>query len=594
MQYGVLAQAYEALESTSKRLEMTEILVKLFNKTPKEILDKVIFLTQGRLHPSWFNLPVIGIAEKSAIKAVSRATTVNEKKIANKVKEIGDLGSAFKKILKIKINQKSLLDFGIKKQSTAPLSVELVYSTLDKIANAAGPGSNESKIKLLAELLRNADAIEGKWILRTVLGKLRFGIADQTILDALALAFTGSKENKQIIERGYNIYPNLGKIAKRLAENGLNSIKSMKIEIFVPVRMMLAQRLSSIEDILEKLGGKCACEYKYDGERIQIHKSDGKIELFSRNLENPTSQYPDVRDLIQQIPTKQFVVEGEIVAVNPETGELKPFQELMHRRRKYRVKEAQQDYPVNLFLFDILKKDDKDLIDEPYLIRRKYLEELKIINNQIKLSTLMISDNKSEIEKFFQTSIESGCEGIIAKSIQKESIYSAGARGWLWIKFKESYQSKMIDTIDVVILAAYMGRGKRAQTYGALLCGVLDDSDGSIQSICKLGSGFTDEDLSDLIQKFETVKRDTRPSQVKILIKPDPDIWFEPRFVAEIMGDEITLSPTHTAGLDKIKPNFGLAIRFPRFIRWREDKSLNDITTTDEIVEMYKRQKKTS
>ena len=591
MQYGVLAKAYEELESTSKRLEMTDILVQLFKQTPIDIIDKVIFLTQGKLHPSWYDQPVIGIAEKLAIRAVARATNLHEDKINKKVKKIGDLGSAFKEIISIKGSQMSLVDFGVKKKSKTPLTIKEVYLTLDDIAKASGPGSSDSKIKDLAELIRNSSAIEGKWILRTVLGKLRLGVADATILDALTIAFTEDKKNKPIIERGYNIHPNLGEITKILASEGLDTIKKMKINIFTPVRMMLAQRLSSIEEILEKFGVRnCACEFKYDGERLQIHMSGDKIMLYTRNLENATPQYPDVCDLIRTLKIHRVVIEGEIVSIDPVSGDLRPFQELMHRRRKYKIEEAIEKYPICLFLFDILKKDEQDLLDEPYKVRRKYLEELIEETNHLKLATIIITDNAAEIETFFNRSIESGCEGIIAKSVN--SVYSAGARGWTWIKLKESYQSKMVDSIDAVILGAYIGRGKRAQSYGALLCGVFDKDDGNFKTICKVGSGFTDSDLNLLIQKFEEIKRETKPPQVISLIKPLPDVWFDPKFVIEIIGDELTLSPTHTAGFDKIRANSGLAIRFPRFIRWRDDKSIEDITTTDEVIEIYQQQRK--
>jgi len=593
MLYSVLSKAYEELEATSKRLEMIDTLVQLFKETPTDIIDKVIFLTQGKLHPSWYEYDVIGIAEKTALKAVSRATNLDQDKIDKKVKKLGDLGSAFKEIIIKKTSQKTLSDFGVKKKSKEPLTVENVYSKLDQIAKASGPGSSDSKIKDLADLLRTSSEIEGKWILRTVLGKLRFGIAAATMMDALAIAFTGDKNTKQNIERGFNIHPNLGQIAKTLSNKGLAAINEMKIEIFTPVRMMLAQRLSSIEEILEKLDGRCACEFKYDGERIQAHKLGRDVKLFTRNLENATAQYPDVQKLIQKLNVDKVVVEGEVVAVNTETGNLLPFQELMHRRRKYRIEEAIKKYPINLFLFDILKKDEQDLIDEPYTVRRKILEGMIKGTNRLKLGTTIISDSSIEIEKFFNFSIESGCEGIIAKSVQKESVYQAGARGWLWIKLKESYQSKLIDSIDAVVVGAYWGRGKRAKTYGTLLCAVFDKNDGKFKTISKLGSGFTDENLDEFIQKFEKIKRDTKPPQVDSMIKPEPDVWFEPKFVIEILGDELTISNVHSAGFGRIRPNSGLAIRFPRFIRWRDDKSIEDLTTTDEIIDIFKRQRKT-
>jgi DNA ligase-1 len=602
MQYRALSSAYEKLALTSKRLEITDILVELFRNTPTEIIDKVIFLTQGKLHPSWFELPETGIAEKSAIKAVSIATgsTINE--IEEKVKELGDLGTTLEKwVKKKKVKIKNLDHFFPKsdspdektiQESSPGISVEEVYSILDEIAQASGTGSADFKVNSLADLLKKVDEIEGKWILRTVLGKLRIGVADQTIMDALAIKFTGDKTNKQYIEYGYNIHPDLGEIAKKLANQGLDSIKKMNVEYFTPVRMMLAQRLSSLEEILKKLGGKCACEYKYDGERLQIHVSGEKIMLFTRNLENVTSQHPELQTLIRTLKSKEFIIEGEIVAINEESGEMLPFQELMHRRRKYSIQEAIEKYPTCLFVFDILKLNEEDLLDKPYIDRRKLLEGIIKESDHLKLATQLVSNNPAEIQTFFDTAIESGCEGIIAKSVQPDSVYQAGARGWIWIKFKQSYQ-KMRDSIDVVVIGAYMGRGRRGQTYGALLCAVLNKNEGTYETICKLGSGFTDSDLIENLKKFENIKSDTQPSNVVSVIKPIPDFWFEPRIVLEVMGDEITLSPIHTAGFGQVKPNAGLAIRFPRFIRWREDKSIEDVTTTEEIIEMYRRQIKT-
>ena len=580
MLYRDLAKVYEKLESTSKQLEKIDILVELFKKTPTDIIDKVIFLTQGKLYPGWLGLPVVGIAEKSAIKAVSLAIGLKSNITEEKVREIGDLGSAFEKLHKKK-TQTTLFQSSI--------NVDTVYNRLDKIAQSAGPGSADFKVKNLAGLLGNVDAIDGKWILRTVLGKLRFGVADALILDSLTIAFTGDKNNKQIIERGYNIHPNLGEIAKILASDGLDAFNNMQIEIFIPLRMMLAQRSSSIDEILEKLGGKCACEFKYDGERLQIHRLEDKVILYTRNLENATPQYPDVCNLIRTLKPVKFIIEGEVVGINGDTGEMLPFQELMHRRRKYKIEEAIEKNPICLFLFDILKKDMQDFLDAPYTVRRRNLQELVEETDQLKLATALISDNAAEIETFFNRSIESGCEGIIAKSLT--SVYESGHREWRWIKLKESYQSKMSDTIDAVVVGAYYGRGRRANIYGAFLCGVLDQTEGTYKTICKLGSGFTDADLKFLIQKFEEVKRDKKHPQVTSEIMSDD--WFEPKFIVEILADEITLSNVHTAGFGEVRPNYGFALRFPRFIRWREDKSIEDITTTDEIIDMYKRQIKT-
>jgi len=581
MQYRTLVDTYEKLASTSSRLEMTDILVELFTNTPPEVIDKVIFLTQGKLHPSWFELPETGIAEKSAIKAVSIATGRASSEIEDKVKELGDLGTAIEKSF-VKKKQKTLM--------SNPLTVEKVYSSLDKIAQASGSGSADLKVRSLAGLLSDVDGVEGKWVLRTVLGKLRIGVADQTIMEALALAFTGDKRNKQYIEYGYNIHPNLGEIARKLANEGVDSIKEMKIEYFIPVRMMLAQRLSSLEEILEKLGGECACEYKYDGERLQIHKEQDTIRLYTRNLENTTFQYPDVCDLIKRIKAENVVIEGECVAIDAETGDLLPFQTLMRRRRKYSIKEAIKKYPICVYVFDILKLEDEDLLEIDYQIRRAQLEEIVTESDQIKLATRIISNNVGEIQDFFDTAIDAGCEGIMAKSTQPDSIYQAGARGWIWIKFKQSY-TKLTDSIDAVVVGAYMGRGRRSNLYGALLLAVFNKNEGVFEAIGKVGSGFTDELLSEFANKLDPIKRTTKPAEV--ISNLIPDIYFDPKFVCEIIGDEITVSPKSSAGFGKVKPNFGLAIRFPRFLHWRDDKSIDDATTTEEIIEMYYRQIKT-
>jgi DNA ligase-1 len=582
LRYSLIADIYEEIELTTKRLEMTDYLVNLLKQTPKDIIDKVVYLTQGKIYPDFVGLE-IGVAEKLALRAVAKATGRSEREIEEDLKKTGDLGETSQKFLE----KKAQMTF-----FQQPLTVQKVYETLDKMAKALGSGSMEQKINLLAGLLANASPKEAKYIIRTVTGNLRLGIADMTVLDALAIAYGGGKEAREDLERAYNISSDLGKVAKTLVEKGLEGIKKFGVTVGNPIRPMMAERLSSPEEILEKLGGKCIAEFKYDGERVQAHKSRDEVILFSRRLENITEQYPDGVELFRRyVKAKEAILEAEIVAIEPDTGEMKPFQELMHRRRKYGIKEAMEEYPVSLFLFDILYADGKDFTLKPYPIRHKQLETIIEQSDRVKVAEYLITDNPQELEKFFEKAIESGCEGLVCKSLSPDSIYQAGARGWLWIKYKRDYKSEMTDTVDLVVVGAFHGRGKRAGTYGALLLAAYDPETDTFKTVCKLGSGFTDEDLQKLPQIMEKHKIPHIHPRVQSTL--NADIWFEPKTVIETIGAEITLSPIHTCAMDKIRKGSGLAIRFPRFTgNYRLDKSAEDATTEKEIIEMYKAQLK--
>jgi len=413
-----------------------------------------------------------------------------------------------------------------------------------------------------------------------------------TIVDALSEAFCGSKSFRPIIEKAYNISSDLGLIAKILAEEGLEKIKSITPKIGIPIRPMLCERLPSPEEILEKLGGKCLAEYKYDGERVQIHKEGDKIWIFSRRLENITHHYPDIVEMAKKhIKSREAIVDGECVAINVDTGEILPFQELMHRRRKYGIEEAMKEFPASVFLFDCLYNEGESLIDKPLEERRKILREIVEEGERFKLSEAKLVTTVEEMEEIFERAISDGCEGIVAKSLGSDSIYQAGARGFLWIKLKRSYQSKMVEPVDLVIVGAFMGRGRRAGTYGALLLAAYDRNKDMFVTIAKCGSGFTDEDLENLPEILGEYKIERK--HPRVFSKIDADVWFVPQKVIEVIGDEITLSPVHTCAMDVIRAGSGLAIRFPRFTgRWRDDKGPEDATTVDEIIEMYKKQLK--
>jgi DNA ligase-1 len=578
----VIADVYEQIEATTKRLEMTDLLVGLLKDTPKEIIDKVVYLTQGKIYPDFVALE-IGVAERLAIKALAKASGLRESEIEEDLKKTGDIGETAQNFI---ANKRQVTFF------QKPLTVQRVYETLDRMAKASGSGAVEQKMVLLAGLLADASPKEAKYIMRTVTGNLRLGIADMTVLDALAIAYGGGKEARELIERAYNISSDLGRVAKTVAEKGLEGIKKFQVVVGEPIRPMLAERLSTPEEILEKLGGKCIAEYKYDGERIQIHKKGGGVVLFSRRLENISSQYPDAVELVRGcVKAKDAILEAECVAIDVDTGEMRPFQELMHRRRKYGIDEAIKAYPVSLFMFDALYVDGEDLTLEPYPKRRKALEKAIKEGDRVKIAKHIITGDVKELEKFFLEAIEDGCEGLVCKSVAGDSVYQAGARGWLWIKYKRDYKSEMTDTVDLVVVGAFHGRGKRAGAYGALLLAAYNPESDTFETVTKCGTGFTDEDLAKLPEMMKKHVIMHKHSRVNSVI--EADVWFEPVVVLEVLGAEITLSPIHTCAMDSIRKGSGLAIRFPRFTgNYRLDKAAEDATSVSEIVEMYQKQLK--
>jgi DNA ligase-1 len=582
LRYGVIAEAYEKIESTTKRLEMTDLLVDLLKNTPKEVIDKVVYLTQGKLYPDFVGVET-GIAERLAIKALVRASGQKESDIEENVKKSGDIGETSQTFIANK-KQVSFLQ--------QPLTVQKVYETLDKMAKASGSGTVDLKTALLAGLLAAATPKEAKYIMRTATGNLRLGIADMTVLDALAIAYGGGKEARELVERAYSISSDLGRVARVVAEKGIEGIKKFEVAVGEPIRPMLAERLSSPEEILEKLGGKCVAEYKYDGERIQAHKRGGDVALFSRRLENISDQYPDVVGFVRaNIKAGEAVVEGECVAMDLDTGEMRPFQELMHRRRKYEIEKTMEDYPVSWFMFDALYIDGKDLTLKPYPIRRKALEKAVTESDRVRLTRALFTSNPKDLEKFFLEAIEDGCEGLVCKSVADDSVYQAGARGWLWIKYKRDYKSEMTDTVDLVVVGAFHGRGKRAGAYGALLMATYNAGADVFETVTKCGTGFTDLDLARFPRMLEKHMISHRHPRVSSTL--EADVWFEPVVVLEILGAEITLSPIHTSATDSIRKGSGLAIRFPRFTgNYRLDKAAEDATKSAEIVEMYRNQLK--
>ena len=582
MLFSQLVEYYEKIEATTSRIEMTNLLVELLKKSPQEVIDKIVYLTVGEIYPPFIGIE-LGVADKLALRAVKLVSGQSEKLVKEEYGKLGDIGLVGEKLLQ----RRSQITLHMKE-----LTVQEVYQSLEKIAKTTGEGAMDTKVQILVGLLSSATPKEAKYILRIVTGKLRLGIADMTILDALAILYGGGKEARELFERAYNITSDIGYVAKIAVSEGLEGIKNVKITIGRPIRPMLAERLSSAEEILSKMGGVCIAEYKYDGERMQIHKKGNEVIIFSRRQENITSQYPDVVKIVKEgITADTAILECEAVAIDRETGDVLPFQELMHRKRKHEIDKAVEEYPVSLYFFDVLYVDGKDLTLQPLEERRRILEQIVKISDRVNLSKAIITDNSLELERFFHEAVELGCEGLVVKSLGREAIYRAGARGWLWIKYKRDYKSEMIDTVDLVVVGAFHGRGRRSGKYGALLMAAYDPERDVFPSVCKVGSGFTDEDLEKLPMILDQYKIAHRHARVETGM--EAEIWFEPKLVLEIIGAEITLSPIHRAGWNLIKEDTGLAIRFPRFTgRYRFDKAPEDATTIKELLDMYNSQLK--
>ncbi len=574
MRYRVVADAYARLEQITSRLEMIAALADLFRETPRDLLSCVVYLSQGKIAPDYAGIE-IGLAEKLAARAVADATGKPVDKVLASLRRTGDLGATAEQLLE-----------GNTRAIRSPLDVAETFARLEEIARASGKGAQAQKIALLADLIRRATPVEARYLVRTATGTLRLGVGDATILDGLAEVYAGGRANRPILERTYNICSDLGFVARTLADGGLG-VERIEVSVGHPVRPMLAQRLTTSAEIFDKLGGACAAEYKYDGERVQVHRHNGSLELFSRRLERITDQFPDAVELLGPgLGPRTAILEAEIVAIDPQAGELRPFQDLMHRRRKHGVADATREVPVGLFCFDLLQAGGRDLTRLPYPERRQALAEAITSSDRLRLTSSRRVSTPAEMDAFFEEAIADGCEGLVCKSVGPESIYQAGARGWQWIKYKREYRTELQDTLDLVVVGAFHGRGRRRGMYGALLMAAHDETDDMFRTCCKVGAGFTDDDLATLRKRLAPHEVPARPARVDS--RMTPDVWHEPNLVLEVVGAELTLSPVHTAAWGKVRGDAGLALRFPRFTgRYRDDKSPEDATTVKEILDLY-------
>lgn len=577
------------LEATTKRLEITTILAQLINELEDDELDLGIFLSLGYLKAPFEN-PKFNVADKMIQKVLERAFVCKPEEIKVLYERAGDLGDVTQQLAN---NQK--------KAHLTKLTITDVYNTLLKCALTQGSGSQEEKIAILASLLNKLDAISAKFVTRIVLGTLRLGFTELTILDALAEYLQSSKDIKEAIEKKYNGHPDIGLIAKIVKTKGIKGLEKISIETGVPVLVQKCQRVASLEEIKERMPTIWA-EFKFDGTRVQLHldrtKKPGSapqtdlfgestpkafVKTFTRNQEETTYQYPDIiTAAINQIDAKSVILDGEAIGYDKETGEFLVFQQIMQRKRKHGIAEAVKDIPLKYFIFDILYYNGNSTLETPLLERRELLDRIIKKGTVLEVDSHVIITTAEELEEFFNIALEKSLEGIIAK--RPDAPYQAGAREYSWIKFKRSETSLLKDTVDCVILGYSYGKGTRSSLgIGKFLAGVYDLQSKTFKTITKVGTGLKEEDFIYLKNEAEQYKLKQKPTNIEINKVYEPDVWLLPKIVVELGGDEISKSETHSSGY---------ALRFPRLIKFRPDKNQNNATTCDEIERLYKLQKR--
>ena len=593
MTFSKLAQFFEKLEATTKRLELVNILAQLFKEAKPAEIGQICYLVQGRVVPT-FEPVEIGMAEKMVAAAVADAFKTNREDVIKSYGKLGVMGLAAKQLA-----ESSQLTVHSLRPELRPRSLRLtvnqVFAKLLEIAKFSGEGTVGKKISTLSSLLLKLDPVSAKHLVRIPLGTLRLGIGDPTVLDALSQAKKGDKSARPVLENAYNKTSDLGYIAQIFWSTGESGISRIKLVIGKPVRPALAERLPNPAEIIKRVGSEFGAEPKFDGFRVSVHKDGGKVLLFSRNLEDTTQAFPDIVDgVIKQVKARSAILEGEAIAFNPQTEEFLPFQETTKRRRKYQVTEMAEKLPLVLFAFDLLYFEGQDLTDQPYRERRKKLAQIiskdlpagRHGNKIIRLAEQRILHSETEMVDFFEESVSDGLEGLMIKKL--DSPYKAGARGFHWVKFKRAQSGELTDTVDCVLLGIYAGRGKRAEFgVGGLLVGVYDEAKDQFVTISRVGTGLTDDEWRGIKDTADKLQVKAKPARVYSLI--EPSIWVEPKIVLEIYADEITRSPVHTAGKTDSEP--GYALRFPRLVKFREaDKGPEDATTVGEIVKMYNQQ----
>ncbi len=571
MNFAELAANLDRMEATTKRNELVAILSEVYAACTPDELRPITYLIQGRLAP-FFEPVEIGLGERLLINAVAAAYQVPKVEVVKLNKQVGDLGATVQR----------LAPGGPR---DTPDVVD-VHGRLSEIAAAGGGGSQERKLDIFIGLLNDLDAISAKHLVRITLGKMRLGIGDPTVLDALSFARKGDRTLRPVLEGAYNRTSDLGLIARTLWDTGEAGLEALKVRAGHPLRPQLAERLPNPEAVIKKLG-MVGVQPKYDGLRVQIHKEGEEVSIFSRNLESMTEMFPELVSAAAKLDVANVILDGEAIAYNPESEEYVPFQETTARRRKEGIQEFAESVPMRAFIFDVMFRDGTDLTPLPYERRFEIARELIRDSETLQTAPLMKTDSAEVLTRELLDNISRGLEGVVAKRL--DSPYQAGARNFNWVKLKRNTSGQLTDTIDVVLLGYYRGKGKRAEFgAGALLAGVYDADKDEFATITKLGTGLSDKGWREIHGRLSGLEVAEKPARVSSNFVPD--IWLEPAIVVEVLADEITPSPRHTAGMTASGPGF--ALRFPRIVSMRTaDKKPEDATSVREIREMYEQQR---
>lgn len=571
MTFAELSAYLDRLESTSSRNELVKTLAELYTKSSPDEIQPLTYLIQGRLVP-FFEPVEIGLGEKLVIAAIAQAFATPGDEVLKLFGRLGDLG----------LVAAQLAEHG--SSSSPPVSE--VHARLMEIAVAAGAGSVEKKRSLFAALLKQVDPTSAKHLVRIALGRLRLGIGDPTVLDALSFARKGDKSLRPVLEGAYNRVSDLGLIAKTFWSGGEGEVNALKITVGRPIRSQLAERLPNPEAVIKRLG-LVAVQPKYDGIRVQIHKNGPAVRVFSRNLEDYTLMFSELTTAAQELKDDTLILDGEAIAYSKELEEYLPFQLTASRRRQHGIEQAALDLPLVAFVFDILYRNGRDLTELPYEERLALADDVIAGSTVLLPAPIIKTDSVEVLTKTLLDSISQGLEGVVVK--RPDSKYQAGARNFNWVKLKRHTSGELNDTVDLVLIGYYFGKGKRAEFgVGALLGGVYDAENDRFASITKLGTGLSDAEWRQIHERADKLQVDQRPARVDSILVPD--VWLKPEVVVEVMADEITPSPRHTAG--KVGDEPGFALRFPRIVSFRGgDKRPEDATTVKEIAELFAQQR---
>ncbi|MBN2267568.1 MAG: ATP-dependent DNA ligase [Candidatus Babeliaceae bacterium] len=579
MKFMHVAEIFLKIEAEPSRTAMTKMLAELFSETSPIDAEHIANLSLGQMRAPYRGTK-FNFAQKGMEEVVAELLGISIKELRAYTVQTGDIGAVVAEMGKWKVADH--------------LTVKEVFAELERFEALSGTGSVEEKAAALSKLLKSVDPLSACFIVRIVLQKLRLGFSEMTLIDAFSWMLVGDKSLRGQIEYAFNVSADIGYLARRLREDGVAALDQIDITVGIPIRPAAAERLPTASAIFKKLGA-CVAQPKYDGFRVQVHLKKGRghrpeLHFFSRNLLDMTGMFPDLAKELLDVSIKNVVVEGEAISYDPETGTYRPFQETVKRKRKYDIAEVAEEYPLRLILFDLLFCDDVSYLDEP---EEKRFQELKKIFGQNRVATVTVTEQRviedaEALENYFSEAISIGLEGLVVK--RPDAPYQPGKRNFNWIKLKRAQRGELADTIDVVILGYYYGRGKRASLgIGAFLVGVYNSDEDRFETIAKIGTGLTDDGWRDLKKRCDERHIINGPHNVIVAKELVPDKWVAPEIVVMVKADEITRSPLHTAG--KTQKELGFALRFPRFIEYRSDKSSTEATGVDEIKSLFHEQR---